>query len=252
MFFVISKIVSFLFMPLSWVMLLLIASFLWKKRARKLRISAVLVLFVFGNSFLLHEVNLLWEVQVTADADLEHHQVAVILGGYAYYSPTHDRVTFRNSTDRLLQGLRLLEEGKVSHLILSGGSGYVMQPDNKESMYVAEFLKDINVPKLDVTVESESRNTRENAMHTATILQEKRWDKQRIVLITSAYHMRRAMACFEKQGISVIPFSADPTTGERMFYLDHLLLPSAETFAQWNVLIHEWIGFISYKMMGYA
>jgi len=252
MFFLFSKIVSFLFMPLSWVMILLVVSFIWRKRARKLRIASVVVLFVFGNGFLLHEVNLLWEVPVTSDEKVGQHQVGVVLGGYAYYSPENDRVIFRNSTDRLMQGLRLLEEGMVNHLILSGGSGYVTQPEMRESLYVGQFLQDLNIPKLDVTLESESRNTRENAMYTAVILQEKGWDKQRIVLITSAYHMRRAKACFEKQGIEVVVFPADPTTGERMFYLDHLLLPSAETFAQWNVLIHEWVGFISYKVMGYA
>lgn len=252
MFFILSKLINFLFMPLSWVLITLALSFFWKRKAKLLRIGALAILLFFGNSFILHEVNLLWEVPVLQDDELKPHRVGVVLGGYAYYSPENDRITFRSSADRLMQGYRLYQTGMINNLILSGGSGYVMQPDLRESRYVGDYMDDISFPKLNLIIEDSSRNTYENAVQTAAILQQRGWDKQTIVLITSAYHMRRAKACFEKQGISVIPYPAEPWTGERMFYLDHLLLPSAEALAGWNVLIHEWVGFISYRVLGYA
>jgi uncharacterized SAM-binding protein YcdF (DUF218 family) len=251
MFFILSKLLSFLFHPLSWVFLALVGALIWRNRRKKLLIAAVAILFVFGNGFLLHEVILLWEVPVKTDQELDHHEVAVVLGGYAYYSPENDRVTLRESGDRLFQGVRLLQAEYVDHLVLSGGSGYVLYPDLKESLYVGAFLDEIGIPKRKVWLESESRNTHENAAFTASLLADNGVADEPIVLITSAYHMRRAKACFEKQGMQVIAFPAEPMSGERMFTPDHLFLPSAEAFGIWNRLIHEWVGFVSYKFSGY-
>lgn len=251
MFFILSKLLNFLFHPLSWVFIALVLALVWKKHRRRFLITGIAFLFVFGNGFLLHEVILWWEVPVKTDQELDHYEVAVVLGGYAYYSPENDRVTLRESGDRLFQGIRLLEEDYVDHLLLSGGSGYVLYPDLKESLYVGAFLDLMGIPKRKVWLESESRNTHENASFTAALLEERGIKDKPIVLITSAYHMRRASACFEKQGIQVIPFPAEPKSGERMFTPDHLFLPSAEAFGIWNRLIHEWIGFVSYRISGY-
>jgi uncharacterized SAM-binding protein YcdF (DUF218 family) len=239
-------------MPLLWVVTLLLLSLLKRSWAKRLRWWAVGVLFVFGNGFILQEVNRLWETPITLDQDLEHHKIGVVLGGYAYYSPENDRVTFRSSSDRFLQAIRLLQTGKIEHLILSGGSGYVTMPDQKESIYVGTFLEQMGIATHRYTIEPTSRNTHENALETASILQNKGWEKQAIVLITSAYHMPRARGCFERAGLSVVSYAADPTVGERMYTFDHLFIPSAEALAWWNVILHEWVGYVSYKALGYS
>ena len=111
-------------MPMSWIVIALVASFFIKKYSKKLRLAALIILLFFGNSFILNEVKLLWEVPVTLDQNLDHYKYGVVLGGYAYYSPENDRITFAKSGDRLFQGLRLLKTDYVDQLILSGGSGY--------------------------------------------------------------------------------------------------------------------------------
>ncbi|MDP4663282.1 MAG: YdcF family protein, partial [Salibacteraceae bacterium] len=249
MFFILSKIFSFLFMPFSWVMLLLAMSLFWKKRAKKLRWSAVIVLLFFSNTFILKEVNRLWEIPITLDAELKEYPVAAVLGGFAYYDTTTDRISFRESGDRLFQGLKLLQNGTVKHLVISGGSGYVTQPELRESLFVGAYLEEIGIPKNKVWLESESKNTKENAAFTAAILQSKSLEKQPIILCTSGYHMRRSVACFEKQGLTVIPYSTDTKTDNREYWIQDLLFPSAFTLGYWNVLFHEWIGYISYWFM---
>ncbi|MEX2596821.1 MAG: YdcF family protein [Salibacteraceae bacterium] len=238
-------------MPLSWIVICLIISFIWKSKSKFfIKLSLGFILF-FGNSFILHEVNLIWEPPILTDQNLDQYKAAVVLGGYAYYSPDNDRITFRKSSDRIMQGIRMVQGDYCEHLILSGGSGYLLFPDQKESIYVAAYLQQIGIDQGRVIVESESRNTYENAIQTAEILKERSWKNEPVLLITSAYHMRRAQACFEHQGINIIPYVSEPRTGERIFTLDHLLLPRAENFMSWNILIHEWVGYFSYKLNGY-
>ena len=251
MFFILSKILGFFFSPISWIFLLIVVAIFWAKWRKKLLISAAVILFLFGNSFLLHEVNLWWEPEVVKDQDLDNYATGVVLGGYAYYSPENDRITFRENGDRLFQGLRLLQDDRIDDLILSGGSGYILYPEMKESLYVGAYLTQIGIDEHRVILESESRNTHENALYTKAILEEKGLFNEPIVLITSAFHMPRAKACFEKVGIKVIPYPTDPSVGERMFSPDHLFLPSSESLSYWNRLIHEWIGYLAYKQTGY-
>ena len=152
MFFVLSKILSFLLMPMTWIVLTLLLSFFLKKWAKKLRITSIALLFIFGNSFLLHEVSLLWESPITLDVDLKEYETAVVLGGYTYYSIPNERLTFRESSDRLFQAVRLLEQGKVKRLIISGGSGYVLDPELKEAEFIQTFLKELNTPHEQVLI----------------------------------------------------------------------------------------------------
>jgi uncharacterized SAM-binding protein YcdF (DUF218 family) len=65
--------------------------------------------------------------------------------------------------------------------------------------------------------------------------------------------MRRAIACFEKVGLKVSPYSVDRNASPvRRHSLDYLLIPDTGTLGDWNALIHEWIGLVVYKMEGYA
>lgn len=251
MFFILSKILHFLISPFSWILILLIASFIWKKKSRKLRIWSVILLFFFGNGFILHEVELLWETPVTNDSELPKNSIGVVLGGYAYFNPKIDRVVFRESSDRLMQGLRLLKTNKVDRLVLSGGSGYVLHPEIREASYVSRFLKDLGFKKRHILIDSNSRNTYQNAIETKALLEENGLIEKPLVLITSASHMRRSVACFEKAGMTVIPYSTDMHTGDRSFNPQHLLIPSAHALHRWQSVMHEWIGFITYWIMGY-
>lgn len=251
MFFSLSKLFGFLFYPLSWILIILVSALVIKKKSRRLLLLALVLTYFFGNSFILHEVNLMWEPPVTIDQNLDHYHTAVILGGYAYYSPENDRITIRESGDRLFQGIRLLKGDYVDKLVLSGGSGYLLHPELKESEFISTYLENIGISEEQIIIESGSRNTYENAVATAKILREKGLDKEPILLVTSAYHMRRAQACFEQQGLKVIPYPTEPNIGERMYTPDHLFLPNSESLAYWNRLFHEWFGYIMYKVLGY-
>ncbi|MGZ4118990.1 MAG: YdcF family protein, partial [Bacteroidia bacterium] len=70
--------------------------------------------------------------------------------------------------------------------------------------------------------------------------------------ITSAFHMRRSLGCFNKVGIATVPYSTDRYAGPRKFEFDYLFIPNSSVMNDWNTLIHEIIGYITYKISGYC
>lgn len=71
------------------------------------------------------------------------------------------------------------------------------------------------------------------------------------LVITSGFHLRRSLLCFKKLGVDVDGFSTDFYTHERSFDLDELLVPDPGAFRNWQMIFHELLGILSYKMAGY-
>ncbi|MDQ3108369.1 MAG: YdcF family protein, partial [Bacteroidota bacterium] len=115
---------------------------------------------------------------------------------------------------------------------------------------IREFLHKAGIPDSIMIYEIQSRNTHENALFTKPVLA-KEVPGGRYLLVTSAFHMRRSLACFAKEGIRVTPYSVDRYSGPWKFEFDYMFLPTAETLGDWNILFHEWVGCISYKFSGY-
>jgi uncharacterized SAM-binding protein YcdF (DUF218 family) len=135
--------------------------------------------------------------------------------------------------------------------MISSGSGSILQPQEKEALFVKDYLITIGIPEEDLIIEAQSKNTRENAVNSALILKEE-YPNGKFLLVTSATHMPRAKRCFQKSGLAVTPFSVDHKSGPRKYVLDHILIPNAENLKAWNSLAKEWTGFIVYKLMGYS
>ena len=251
MFFFLSKILAFLFMPLFWFFVLMIYSF-FSKHKKIIQIIALSFLYVCSNSFIVDEIGRWWEKypipQIT-----QPQEIAIVLGGIGRIDPTEKRIEFTSSADRLLKALELYHQKKVKRILITGGSGSVLHPEDKEAMYIYQYLKNIHIPDSVILIENESRNTYENAVFSAKLLDSLHIPKNNIVLVTSAYHLRRSIAVFEKQGFqNIIPFPAERTSGQRKFELDHCLLPHPDAMSTLYKYIHEWIGLIIYKLKSYA
>jgi uncharacterized SAM-binding protein YcdF (DUF218 family) len=150
----------------------------------------------------------------------------------------------------MIQALQLYHDGHIRKILLTGGSGFVNFQEWKESGLIADILMKSGVPAEDILLENNSRNTYENAVYSADILKKGNYGSD-YLLITSASHMRRSMACFEKAGIQTTPFSVDPSSGSGMYTPDKIIQPDAENLVTWDVLLHEWVGMVMYLIMGY-
>jgi len=239
--------------PFTWVIiLLLLALFTYNQRRRKrLLVWCVSMLIFFSNSVIIDELIRLWEVEVTLTGEIDPSvKTAILLGGGVYHDKETDRIKYGRNADRYLSVLGPYRDGVVSKVLVAGGPANYLEPWAKESEIIKGLYLLCGVPTEDVIIEDKSLNTYENAVNSKPILEA--LGEEKFLLITSSMHMRRAQACFEKQGISVQPYSAMKMVGIRRWEIDYLLVPSLDNFAKWRSLIHELIGYASYVVRGYV
>jgi uncharacterized SAM-binding protein YcdF (DUF218 family) len=205
-----------------------------------------------GNSFLVGQLNNWWETKPIDDKTLPNYNVAIVLGGISYYDTNLKRIHFQRSSDRIFHALALYKQGKVNKIFISGGAAYISKPYETEAIFLKEYLVKIGVPDSVVIIECKSRNTYENAVESKSELSKLGLfnNKQKFLLITSGYHMPRAFACYKKQGFNLDAFSVDGSAGKHELQLDELLIPNFNSFQNWDLLIHEWIGFTAYFFSG--
>lgn len=248
MFFVLSKILAFLTKPSTWILIVLCLAVFNKRTGKRFLLFGLFMFFVFTNGFIHYEISRLWEIPPIGYEKLEKkYDVAVILGGISDFDGNYNMLEFNESSDRIIHAIKLYKQGFVKKILLSGGTGTMIGLDIREAPNLKKYLIEIGIIEKDIIIEKESRNTMENAKYSALILN-RDFENGKFLLVTSALHMRRALLCFEKQGIKISSFSCDFSMSERKFYFDHLFLPEAEILERWENLIHEWIGYIIYKV----
>lgn len=253
MFFALSKLLAFIVTPAIWVIALIAVAVFSKneKRRKKCLLWGFGLLLFFTNGFVFTECMRVWEIPATETKDLKKYEAGIVLGGMSTYDEQLDRVQFFRGVDRLLQAVELYRKGTIRKIVFTGGSGLLLHPEMKEGVYLKRYLFYFNIPEEDFIIESESKNTRENAMLTKSLL-EKEHISGNFLLITSGFHMRRSVGCFNKAGIPTEPYSTDRYSFERRFEFDHLFVPNISALDGWNTLIHEVVGYVTYRIMGYA
>ena len=248
MFFILSKIFAFLIRPIIWVFLLLICALFFKKKRKKLLLYSVLTFWIFSNAFICDEVARLWEVEAKGIENItEKYDVGIVLGGISEYDFNYKMLNFNEHADRLIFTEQLYYKGIIKKVLISGGSGMLLYDEYREANAMKKHLINNGISETAIIIEDNSRNTKENAFFSAEILN-RDFKNDDFLLITSANHMRRSLLCFEKAGIKVAFFPTDNTNSDRSFHLDYLLLPDSETFERWESIIHEWVGYIVYKI----
>jgi len=177
--------------------------------------------------------------------------VAIVLGG-AISQPAPPRVEadFNKSFDRVFQAVRLFHAGHVKEVLVTGGN-VPWRPDViPEAELIRSFLVDWGkIPAGAVKIATESRNTYENALEIKQLWQEKPFNSA--FLITSASHMPRAMAVFEKIGLPVSAVTTDIEALKGIPWSPLRLLPDASALNMTTVAMKEWLGFWVYRVRGY-
>lgn len=178
--------------------------------------------------------------------------IVVLSGGVACQQSGGRTVLPGRAFDRLYLGYLLYRAKKAPRIILSGG-GVIWEQEPgalSESQRMFLLARQLGVPEKHLVIESHSRNTRENAWFTREILRDRGWDNT-VLLVTSAFHMHRARACFEKLGMKVIPcpadFKHDPYGMPKG--LDYL--PGAAALDRTTIAVKEYIGWGYYRLRGW-
>lgn len=250
MFFYLSKILSFLISPAIILLVLLLIALLAKSpavRKRFLVISTGLFI-IFSNPYLINQLFKFWELRNEKDY-AGRYDAVVILSGFMGKDKSNNSLSFTEGADRLTEGLILYKKGYVNKIIISGGTGSLVD-DTRESVLAKTFLiENCGVPDSVILIDSVSRNTYENAVESKKLMGNN--NIRTAVIITSAWHMRRALGCFKKIGLNV---SIHPTDGfyrVQTYYPTDLIIPVTRNLSRWEILIHEIAGVIIYKLQGY-
>ncbi len=197
-------------------------------------------------------VNSLEEQHPVVSMDtLPRADVAIVLGGVSDQSqPLNPYTDLRSGADRILHAARLLKAGKVERILVSSGQPVSQLDSRSEANVIAGFLREFGVDDADMVLESESRNTRENAVNTLAVMREKGFSSA--LLVTSALHMPRAAAVFRKAGVSFTPVSIDTLSSSIESRSVFAFLPNSRALEFSTQSIKEWIGILVYWLRGWA
>lgn len=174
--------------------------------------------------------------------DAPRAPVAVVLGGgIDPPGSLHAPANLKDGADRVLYAAELFHAGRVQRLLLSGGAHPAISA-RSEPAVTRELLMALGVPEEAILMEQKSRNTRQNAAFSACLLRQ--LGIERVLLVTSALHMRRAVTRFEAEGLAVIPTATDHEVRDRFTAVDWL--PDADALdgagRAFKEIVGYWVG----------
>lgn len=253
---------SFLFPPAIQILLIALSLIVWQRMKRFAIVlqfiawSSLLALsipYVSSSLFVWLEKPFLVSVSV---ADLPQTQVGqpniqavVVLGaGRSRNNPEYagkDQVS-HHALWRLRYAAKVANELQVP-LLISGGRVFP-NDDEAEATLAEDVLHDaFNVNA--VLLETNSRNTWENALYSAELLEQHNMDH--IVLVTHAYHMRRAILAFQQTSTKVYPLATGfESTNRRKSWIDWI--PTASALLESKIALHEHIGLAYYRIKAHS
>jgi uncharacterized SAM-binding protein YcdF (DUF218 family) len=258
-----TKLLEPLFSPLGAIYLMLFVSIFAQlgSRARLAFVSkqtALSLLWLTSTPMISAALTRPLEMRSVSSVPITKADAIVVLGGVTQpaLSP-QPLVHLTRGADRLLYAAALYKAGTAPLVVLSGGRlPWLAEKRWTESAEMAEVLLMMGVPRQSMLEESSSRDTFENARNVRNIL--RLHSIRRVLLVTSAVHMPRALAAFKRQGIDATPAPTDFTTSLESYGgpSDHLeammlgLVPDLQGLEESSVAIHEWLALLMYRLTG--
>lgn len=246
------------------IFLILVSIFLYKKTRwqRASLILALVILIIFSNRWTAAWLTRSLEWRYLPPPELSEDRlqanktpvadvIVVLGGGTESFQFPRPSVEVNGAGDRVLYAAYLYKQGAASHLLLSGGRINWLEPGDSPAQDMASLLTLMGVPEEALWLEPRSQNTSENAVEAYRLLSPK--GIQRIILVTSAAHMPRAVGLFEQQGFEVLPAPTDYNmTQEDWENLTHAnlvtqiynLIPSAPNLSSVTSSLKEYLGMV--------
>lgn len=251
---------SFIFSKLVWALLApgtllfliaLTSTLLWRKRPAISRALTIVMAVALG-LLVLCPVGpwLIRPLETPFPApDLNTLSVdgIVVLGGASDPEATSlaRMIVLNDAAERLTSFVALSRRYPKARLVFSGGSGDPLRPDFREADEVRHFFAEQGLDPDRVLFERDSRNTWENAKMSLALAApraDEHW-----LLVTSAWHMPRAMGCFERAGWRITAYPVD----YRHYSFDRwLLFMPDQQLDMATTALREWVGLVAYRIMG--
>ncbi|HUN47216.1 MAG TPA: YdcF family protein [Stellaceae bacterium] len=252
--FVLSKLFWFVAQPGDLLVLILVAGTIWLLVSGHRRGLGLVVLAAIGFTATAALPVGEWmimplEDRIAPPATLPPNITGIILlggGVNEVISAARNHPTVNDAADRLVGTAALARRYPEARIVVSGGSSRIIPNGAVEAVAMENFLVEEGIDRARITREARSRNTYENALYSYDEVKPKPGETW--LLVTSAWHMPRAVGCFREVGWHVIPYPVDyKTTG-------HFSLVGEEQLGSQLALVSlaakEWIGLLIYRVMG--
>ncbi|WP_296510611.1 YdcF family protein [Rhodoferax sp.] len=253
--FILSKLIAWVTQPLFWLLLVLSVSWLVARRrpaiARPaLGWSAVLLVLTGWMplpDLLIRKLEAPYP-EIALNADLSGYAGVVVLGGgtaAGRLQEQHSHPLLNSGGERLAVSAALALKNPGLPLIYTGGEGDPQGGGPSEAERARRFYDSLGIPEGQVRYEAASRNTYENAVLSAElpgVNPQNRW-----LLLTSAWHMARAKATFEKAGWNVTAYPVDFRAESPINWSRYSL---QEGVTDWQMGLNEYVGWLAYRLMG--
>jgi uncharacterized SAM-binding protein YcdF (DUF218 family) len=264
MVFFLSKFLPMFVFPLGAACLFIAVSLIAQVRERSriaiaANMAALAILGLMGNRAVSHLLVRPLETREIPAGPLPQVDAIVVLGGITGpAAPPQPTIHLTGGADRLTYGAELYRAHKAPLVVLSGGVMPWNMGQPPESSQMAKIMQLLGVPGSAILEESASRNSHENAAYTSRLLLAH--NLHRILLVTSAMTMPRALAAFRHQGIDAIAAPTDFTadlgedsrSGVSELEVDALnLVPSPHTLEESSAALHEYVGLVLYRLAGW-
>lgn len=223
-----------------------------KKTAATFMVMAVLVLWVSSMPVVADALlgRMEQDYPAVMITEVPASQCIVVLGGTIKpaAAPMID-IDMTEAVDRLRKAAQLYRAGLGQTVIVAGGNQPWSPVAEPEAAAMKTLLLEWGVQASDIVLEGSSRNTRENALNSIALLDEMACGTP--LLVTSAAHMKRSVAVFEKLGMDVTPVSSDVRVSRRTRFVLMDYLPDAEALKKTTDAMREWIGQKVYEVRGW-
>jgi uncharacterized SAM-binding protein YcdF (DUF218 family) len=255
MFFVLSKVLGFFAIPSNLiasagVVGLLLLPTRFSRAGRRTAFAAVALLAILGlspvgNALMipLEERFPPWDAAGAAPTGL------VVLGGAIspHVSAARKEVALNEAAERLTVAAELARRYPDLRIVFTGGSPSLMFDDGNEAEFAARAFASLGIAPERVVLERQSRNTVENAIFSKAIARPK--SGERWLLMTSAYHLPRAMGVFRKAGFEVEAYPVDWRTAGRQDAL-RPFGTIGDGLRRTDTAVREWVGLAVYRLTG--
>jgi uncharacterized SAM-binding protein YcdF (DUF218 family) len=221
----------------------------WKRLGRAAAALAAIGLLVIGFSPFAKLITLPLENRFPQSTiDGRRVDGIVVLGGAIGFG--RGQVAFNEAAARMTAGLEIAKRHPSARLVFTGGDGSLLEGDGRSEADAAEaFFRLAGIEGERLVMERRSRNTRENALFTREMVEPK--PGERWLLLTSAFHMPRAIGCFRTVGLELEAFPVDYRTegnASDLHPFRHLVNGMQLT----DLAVKEWVGLLAYRLAGYT
>jgi uncharacterized SAM-binding protein YcdF (DUF218 family) len=247
-----NKILPVFLLPTGITLLLVVAGLILRRRS--LCWIGIAVLWLASTPLVSHQLIRAaegWQIRKPL-ATVPSAEAIVVLSSGRSQPPGDPDVSEWGDADRFYGGIDLYKAGKAPLLIFTGGWVPWMPNAKPEGEVLVRYAADLGIPRDCMLITGKVATTNDESHAVAALLAARQAAnlRPRVLLVTSAFHMRRAQMLFARAGLEIVPFPVDFKVSVGQTFILFELLPNAGSLNETELAFREMYGLVFYGLFG--